>query len=431
MFTVPASPFYNDDTLPDSGNATDARIMDELVMILSHKQIRVVFQPIVAFADATVIGYEALSRGPEGSVLEFPDALFSAATKFSLIWELEYLCRAKALEKARFIGKKKSIFINVDPNIINDIRFQKGLTKEILHEHHIDASNVIFELTEKTAIQDYRNFRKMLENYTSQGYKIAIDDTGSGYSGLKMLAQTYPHYIKVDMELVRNIDKDPLKQAMMKALHDFSVHTNSRIIAEGIETPEELAALIAIGIPYGQGFFLQRPSPEFLDISPQVRQSILACNQQQKSEIFPMDLATAIGKITRQHQFFPPTALILPTMAYFNANPGILGMPIVDNRQPVGLLMRNKFLNHPAVRSGAPDPRIDLVMDHNPLIVDYGTPLAVVVKSALTRVDENVYDYIIVAKEGKYFGITTIKDLLAKTTRMEAGRVSHSRQLPG
>ena len=321
------------------GDATLAELQD----ILKARSVRTVFQPIVSLVDGEIIGYEALSRGPEGSNLERPDLLFRAATRYNLIWELEYLCRTRALEKVRNMKPSQMIFINIDPRVINDPRFQKGLTRDILEKYQVDATRVIFEITEKTAIEDYRNFRRVLENYTSQGYKIAVDDTGSGYSGLRLLAQTYPHYIKVDMELVRDIDKDGLKQAMMKALYDFAVITNSKIIAEGIETEDELAALIDIGVPYGQGYALRRPAPGFFDIGPAARQLIVARNYKKRREIFHTSLTIPVGDIARHDRCFPPETLGHQALEYFNNNPNILGLPVVDNNRPVGLLMKNRF----------------------------------------------------------------------------------------
>lgn len=257
---------------------------NQLEEILTTKAIHAVFQPIVSLLDGEVFGYEALSRGPQGSLLERPDDLFPAAEQFNKVWELEFLCRSKALARANDLPKDKMMFINVDPNIINDPRFQKGVTLEMLAYYKIDASNIIFEITERNSIEDYKSFRKVLDHYTSQGYKIAIDDMGSGYSGLKLLAETQPQFIKIDMDLVRNIDKDVLKQALLKAFNEFSVVANMKMIAEGIETMDELQTLIAIGIPYGQGYLLQRPIDKFLDISPVIKTAILNKNQRNKQD---------------------------------------------------------------------------------------------------------------------------------------------------
>mgnify|MGYP000894744392 FL=1 len=208
--------------------------------IIRTENIRTVFQPIVSLLNGDILGYEALSRGPAGSPLERPDMMFKAAEEHNMIWELEYLCRLKALEKAKNIVPSKMLFINVDPKIINDEKFKSGFTKEFIEKSGINAANIIFEITERTCIEDYKTFKKSIDNYINQGFRIAIDDTGSGYSGLKMLAETHPHYIKLDMDLIRNIDKKALNQALVKALLEFANSSNMKIIAEGIETPDEL-----------------------------------------------------------------------------------------------------------------------------------------------------------------------------------------------
>jgi hypothetical protein len=241
-----------------------------------------------------------------------------------------------------------------------------------------DVGNVIFEITEKTAIEDYTNFRKALDNYKSQGYKIAIDDTGSGYSGLRLLAQSYPHFIKVDMELIRGIDKDNVKQAMLKALYDFSLVTNSQIIAEGIETANELATLINLGIPYGQGYFLRKPSPEFTDIPSDIQQYIKEKYEQRKRQHFQTTLAIPIGELARDDMPFAPTICGGKLLEYFNAQPSLLAVPIVQDGRPVGLMMKSKFLSRLATQYGVAvymNRPVSLLMDKHPLIVDYHTSL--------------------------------------------------------
>lgn len=406
----------------------------ELKNILDQNEIRSVFQPVVSLSDAEIIGYEALSRGPVGSILERPDALFKAAARFDLIWELEYLCRGTALEKAKDIIPTKMIFLNVDPQIINDPRFQKGQTQDMLRRFRANAGNVIFEITEKTAIDDYKSFCRILDNYTSQGYKIAIDDTGSGYSGLRTLAETRPNFIKVDMELVRGIDKDTLKQAMMKALYDFSVSTNSKIIAEGIETQDELSTLISIGIPLGQGFFLQKPQPDFADLPHSIKQMIIEMNSQKKRELYHTPVTMPVGEIAQQEQGFPSSTLGYAAIDYFSQNPPCQGFAIVENERPIGLLMKGKLLASLATQYGVAiymNRPILSHMDKNPLIVDYHTPIEAVSKSALSRKDDDIYDYILVTKDEKYFGIVTVKKLLEKTTQLELNRAKHANPLTG
>lgn len=413
---------------------SEPKTLTTLKNILKYHNIRSVFQPIVSLTDAEIIGYEALSRGPKGSLLEYPDSLFSTAEEFNLVWELEYLCRDMALKKSQKIIPFKMIFINVDPKIMKDPRFQKGQTRDLLNKFCANAGNVIFEITEKTAINDYHNFCRILDNYTSQGYKIAIDDTGSGYSGLRTIAETRPNFIKIDIELIRNIDKDSLKQAMLKALYDFSCNTNSKIIAEGIETQAELAALIKIGIPYGQGFFLQKPQPNFGQLTTEVKQIILEINRTKKHASYHTPITLPVGTITQPGRGVPSTTLGYDVINYFNEHPNIEGLPIIDQNKPVGLLMKIKFFANLATQYGIAvytNRSIDTIMDKAPLIVDYDTPLEHVHQLALSRKNDDVYDYILVTKDDSYFGNISIKTLLEKTTQLELNRAKHANPLTG
>ncbi len=242
--------------------------MNKIEDVIRNREITTVFQAIVCLSEGVIMGYEALSRGPKGSVLERPDLLFAEAEKCGKLWELELLCRSKALEQAEKLPQACKMFINVDPNVIKDPRFEKGLTGDLLKELRIAAESIVFEITERTAVDDYQNFRRVLENYRSQGYRIAIDDLGAGCSGMTLLAETRPQFIKIDMTLVRDIDRDFLRQALLKALCDFSRAADMKLIAEGIETFAELKTLIEIGVHYGQGFLLQRPQSEFKSLLP-------------------------------------------------------------------------------------------------------------------------------------------------------------------
>ncbi|WP_052246052.1 EAL domain-containing protein [Clostridium tyrobutyricum] len=107
----------------------------ELEKILKSESINTVFQPIISLENGSVIGYEALSRGPEDSPLHLPENLFSTAEECDRIWELELLCREKAIERAKMIDKDKLLFINVDPKIFKNERFRKGFTREFLKKH--------------------------------------------------------------------------------------------------------------------------------------------------------------------------------------------------------------------------------------------------------------------------------------------------------
>ncbi|KZL90346.1 GGDEF domain-containing protein [Clostridium magnum] len=415
---------------------SDYTEVEELKSIIRTKNISTVYQPIVSLSDGKIIGYEALSRGPIDSPLQTPDKLFKAAQVHNKTWELEQLCRIKAIEKAANIEKNKYLFINVDPHIFKDEKFKKGFTKEFLAQHNMSPECIIFEITEKTCIEDYKGFKQALSNYVDQGYKIAIDDTGSGYSGLKMLNETKPHFIKIDMDLIRNINEDSFKQSLIECFVKLSESTNMKLIAEGIETEEELETLINLGVYAGQGFFIGRPAGTFLDISNSVKDFIIRCNKLKNNICYSYQYNT-IGEIVRRDKAFSPTTQCKEIKEYFDDN-DITGACIVNNNNiPVGLIMRHSLDSALATQYGVAvftRRPISLVMDSNPLIVDYCTPVNEVSKMSMARKTENIYDYVIITNNSKYYGIVSIKSLLSYTTTLEcnyAKQLNPLTELPG
>ncbi|MDP4144567.1 MAG: GGDEF domain-containing protein [Bacillota bacterium] len=403
----------------------------ELDKILTEESITTLYQPIVSLGDGEIIGYEALSRGPSESPLYYPDKLFETARVFNRLWELDALCRIKAIERSRNIGRDKLIFINVDSLILKDEKFRRGFTKDFLDSHNISPECIIFEITERTAIDDYTNFRNVLRNYTDQGYKIAIDDTGSGYSGLKTISETKPHYLKIDIDLIRNIDVDSFKQALIKTFVTLSHTTGMKLIAEGVETENELITLIKLGVYAAQGFFLQKPSEKFEDINLNIKEiiqehntiSIINCNY----------FHNYIGQVAMKQPAFSLNASCDDIKEYFTTT-SINGACIVNGNEPVGLMMEHKLDSVLATKYGVAvfsKRPISLVMDTNALIVDFFTPVSTVSKAAMARKNDRLYDYVIVTKNSKYYGIATVKTLLEFTTELERNYAKELNPLTG
>ena len=230
--------------------------------VLKDKAIRTVFQPIVDLHSGEVLAYEALSRTTNDCSLSI-DKLFSLADHLGQVWNLEKLCRGKALKASKHKPDKVKIFLNVDANVILDPEFVKGFTKESLKFYGLETRDVVFELTERSSVEDTQVFQQVVGHYKAQGYQIAIDDAGSGYSNLNRIGFVEPQYIKIDMELIRNIDINRGKRSMVEVMSKFCEEMGYKLIAEGIETENEMKTLIEIGIPYGQGYYLQKPDSEF------------------------------------------------------------------------------------------------------------------------------------------------------------------------
>jgi EAL domain-containing protein (putative c-di-GMP-specific phosphodiesterase class I) len=227
--------------------------------VLLENRLSTVFQSIVGLSGAGILGYEALTRGPEGTPLRSPRRLFELAAKCDLVFELDRICRRRALLSARDLPAGAKLFLNVLPSAVYDPEFQGDGLLRLLRESGLSPSRIVLEITEREAIENYGLFAEALQGFTEMGFSIAVDDIGAGYSGLEKIAKLNPRYLKFDMELVKNIDTSYIRREMGRALCGFAQKMESIIIAEGIESENERRSLVELGIPYGQGYLLGRP----------------------------------------------------------------------------------------------------------------------------------------------------------------------------
>lgn len=418
-------------------NSEEERWRGELLEILYQKKIQTVFQPIVSLQDGTVYGYEALSRGPIDSILHTPDMLFKWAQKFNKLWELEFLCRSKAFEAAFKLESEFKLFLNVNPNIMQDVKFRKGFTKEYLERFGIDPNRIIFEITESEAINHLDDFIKTIDNYKEQNYQVAIDDAGAGYSGLNLISDIHPNYIKLDMKLIRDIDSDRTKQSLVQCLNEFSAHTETALIAEGIETREELLTLIEIGVQYGQGFFIQKPNGILNSISKDVVEIIMEENANKRKLLDNRVLDDRIESICKPDQTISPEVLVSEVHEMFKSEETVSGFCVVEDEAPIGVITRNALYKKISGQYGyilyANKP-VRNIMDGDFMQVDWQTTIDVVGKNAMQRDFDKIYDFIVITNQNKYQGTVTVKDLMEKLIEIEFVYAKHLNplsELPG
>lgn len=232
---------------------------NELEYIIKNHKITHRKQKIFNIIDKTIFGYESLNRGPEDSIYYNPLKLIDQAKAEDLLWDFEKVARIKTFENIRHIQKGEKIFINVEPDLIESQEFSTGFTMDLVKKAGFEPSDIVFEITERAAITDFNKFIKIINHYRKQKYLIAVDDVGTGYSGLTKITRLEPDIIKLDIELIRNIDTHKYKRAIVKGFKTISDELGIMVIAEGIERKEELETLIELGIVHGQGYFLHRP----------------------------------------------------------------------------------------------------------------------------------------------------------------------------
>lgn len=235
----------------DVADRTEAhRGRSQIREIIEQGAFSPVFQRIVDMASDTVVGYEALTRFDDAVS---PDVRFREAAAVGLGHELETATMRAAISSARDLPPGPWLSVNSSPALINEHDSLKGLLDGI-------GRNVVIEVTEHAQIPDYEAFRIAVAAL-GPATKLAVDDAGAGFASLRHILELRPAYIKLDRSLVADLDADEARQAMIVGLRHFSRSTESRLIAEGIETGAELKVLRTLGVDLAQGFILGRPAP--------------------------------------------------------------------------------------------------------------------------------------------------------------------------
>ncbi|MBB5324155.1 EAL domain-containing protein (putative c-di-GMP-specific phosphodiesterase class I) [Anoxybacillus tepidamans] len=246
------------------------RLQAEFYDILAEPKITAHYQPIVSLSSGTIYGYEALARGPQTSYFATPDRLWEFAEKEHKLYALEKVARQRAIEGFSPDDLNWKLFINLNANVIHDPQFTPGQTLALLEKRGLTPQHVVFEITERQSIDDYASFTKVLDHYRNQGYRIAIDDAGAGYSSLQAIAELRPDYIKIDRSIIHGIDRDNIKAILLETLAIFAQKIGCQLIAEGIETFEELNVVSQLDVPFGQGYLFARPHPNLPPVSKEV-----------------------------------------------------------------------------------------------------------------------------------------------------------------
>jgi EAL domain-containing protein (putative c-di-GMP-specific phosphodiesterase class I) len=213
------------------------------------------YQPIVDVATRTVYGHEALVRGPHG---EGAMSVLSQVNEKNR-YRFDQACRVKAIKTASQLGIQERISINFLPNAIYKPEICIRTTLEAASAHGFPLDRIIFEVTEGERVEDGPWLAEILREYKRCGLLTAIDDFGAGYAGLTLLAGFQPDLIKIDMELVRNIDRSGSRQAIVRGMVRICADLGVQVIAEGIETSGERDFLSDAGIHLMQGYLFSRP----------------------------------------------------------------------------------------------------------------------------------------------------------------------------
>ena len=249
---------------PQRDRQTDQSATDELAAdvarVASESQLRAVFQPIIDLGTGRVLGFEGLIRPTAES--PFPDAgsLFVAAEAVGRTVELDAACFDVVATAARSIPVDQVLSINLSPRTVETHDFKAASILALLAHHGIDPRRLIIEITERDTVHDVARLRSNLAELQQGGIRIAADDVGAGNAGLRLLSQIRFDIVKIDLSLVQEGAQRASSRAVLRSIRDLARRWGAFIVAEGVETPEQLRMVRELGVSAGQGYLLGRPT---------------------------------------------------------------------------------------------------------------------------------------------------------------------------
>ncbi|MBJ6763190.1 EAL domain-containing protein [Myxococcaceae bacterium JPH2] len=377
-------------------------------------RIASVFQPIVDLRTGNIVGHEVLSRG-EGSS-ESPLDFFTRARHEGVTFEAEHACWRSALRRIAELPaahRRAPFFFNVSPEVLADERFADTALEALVQQHGLHPRQFVLEITEQGAFEDTAQLRRLARALATRGFGIALDDFGAGHSGLVTLVHSAPDFIKLDQALVRDIHHHAYLQHLLKSLVAFSTNVGATLIAEGVESWDELAVLLRLGIRHAQGFLLARPAP-----TPPLPGEEF--ERRRHGTMRALHHRTSSGEDTVGNLAVRCASAQTPVddaslATLFQQTPGLDHVVLLEHEQPRGLITRQRFEarsdTHPA-----------------PLIAEEDMTVCALMPQALARATSATQDPVVVTDAtGAFLGTVTMRQLILRIAEL-AGRANGTSQ---
>ncbi len=398
---------------------------NEIGEIIAARDVCPLFQPIIDASNESMLGFEALSRGPSNSALHAPQKLFAAAEEAGRTRELDYLCFESAVTRNAELGLRGRLFVNLTPTGLLSLGRDVDFITTTLMLAGAQPEKLVFELTEQAILEDYRAIRKAMHRISALGVSFAIDDLGAGYSNLRAWSELNPHFVKIDRYFVSAIDSDPLKMEFVRAIVDMARAAGSEVIAEGVETQAEAAELRDAGVSYLQGYYIAPPKPAPLEFASDTMIQRVAARAAPSEGVSARDLVIDVATVG-------PDALVSQVAEFLHANPDIDVLPVISEGRPCGIIRRTELLDLlslPLRHELYGKKAIEFVMDKRPLLVESGLKLDQVSRLVTRSAQERLHEQFVVTEKGRYLGMARVIDLLRRITEEQVQSARYSNPL--
>lgn len=395
-----------------------------------------VFQPIASLEDCAVNGFEALIRGPYGTPLHFPDALFASAATEGLRYQLEVEALMVAVTHWASAAHPGRLFLNISADLLVRLWEEIGLAQLVsaLGEKPIKLRRLVLELTEHERVSDIDALARAVVDLRTAGIRFALDDFGDGHSSLRLWAQIKPDLVKIDKYFIRNLANSADRLQTLRALLQIAEVFGTQLVAEGIETVDDLRIVRDLGISLGQGYLLGRPASTLGTIDQVAVQAL----QDRRVTIFPeMKRVSLAGRARPLQIINAPTLCATNTnddlLAAFLAHPALHAIALVTpDERPVALVNRHQFMTavaRPFFREIFGRDSCLKMANSSPRILEFDVELADLL-DILTSADQRyLTEGLIITREGRYLGLGTGEQLVRSVTEMRIEAARHANPL--
>lgn len=404
---------------------------ESLGRLLQGAHLYPVFQPIVRLADASIYAHEALIRGPQGSALHTPDALLRAAAQEGLSYEFEHACVVEAMRHWGQMQAPGRMFVNISAVALTRLfasREREALL-ELISGFGVVPRMVVLEITEHERVQDMDHLAEVVAQVRSAGVALALDDFGDGRSSLRLWSQLKPEVVKIDKYFTKDISAHGDKLKTIQALQQIAVVFGTELVAEGVETAQDLRVLRDMGITYGQGYFLGHPDRQPLRYLGVESQRVLG---EQQVAIFPeLTRATSSGHLRSLSLVQAPTVTAHTSndeLAHlFLGMPSLHAVALLEGERPVAIINRVQFMNEYSklyYREVWGRKSCAVHANHAPRLIERNHSVDELVGILTSQDQRYLADGFIATHNGRYAGLGTGDQLVRSVTetRIEAAR---------
>ena len=404
--------------------------------LMADRALHAVFQPIFDLAQGRHFACEALIRGPESSVLHTPDALFAAAAEQQRTHELEWLAVETALTQFAAQQSTLRLFVNMSIGCLHASRLRFADVRRQLLRLGVAPSRIVIEITENESVTDYTDLQDLLREVRRMGMQIAMDDMGEGFSNLRMWSDVRPEFVKIDRHFVTGIDKDALKLRFVRAMHEIADACGSALIAEGVETGEQLSVLRRLGINYLQGFGIARPHRKIAAATA----SVPAIECERSILVMPPprteSRSVLVGQLAHELATVDPDTENDAVYRMFESDPTLCIVPVVADGHPMGIITRGALIDRfarPFRRELYGRRPCSMVMDP-PHLFDELQSAQDVARTIGGLRNTQIGESFVITRNGRYRGVGFLRELMAIITDLQIRAARYANpltQLPG